>query len=104
MTQNALLSAFSNLVQKAEEPLLFQFKEIPEQESARPPLTEILNAEYQGKIRFFELNFAQSQSILETFQLPPLPTAVIFWKGKTRMDWQGYRNVRIFLRKLLFPK
>jgi thioredoxin-like negative regulator of GroEL len=103
MHQNHLLQAFTTLVQKSTEPLLFQFKDIPEEEkSSRPPLTEILNGEYLGRIRIFELNFAQSSSILETFRLPSMPTAVIFWKGTTCLEWQGYRNVRNFLRKVMF--
>jgi thioredoxin-like negative regulator of GroEL len=103
MHQNHLLQAFTTLVQKSTEPLLFQFKAISEQEkTSSPPLTEILNAEYQGKIRIFELNFAQSSSILEAFRLPQIPTAVIFWKGQTCLEWQGYRNVRNFLRKVMF--
>ena len=78
MVQNSLLSAFTSLVQKTDEPLLFQFKEIQKGKGeSRPPLTEILNAEYQGKIRFFELDYVQSASIVETFLLPRQPGVVI---------------------------
>jgi len=97
-----LFQAFTTLVQKSTEPLLFHFKEIAKEKDSCSPLIEILNAEYQGKIRFFELNFAQSHSILEHLHLPQMPTALIFWKDKTCPEWQGYRNTRNFLRKVLF--
>jgi hypothetical protein len=100
MPEQALLKVFQDLIRDNAIPLLVLFHKSKSQDPPAP-FTEILQSEYNGKLRLFEFNLNQSRQIMSHYHLPEMETAVIFENGKTHPYLHGYRNVRNYLRAMM---
>jgi len=101
MLKEQMLSAFKSLIRESDEPVLVTFQKDRNTGSNRiSPFTEVLQPEYKGKLRTFELDYHKSERILEHFDLPRSESAVIFKNGRSVRAYQGFGNVRKYLRAL----
>ena len=96
-----MLDAFKTMMREIKTPVLVNFQRKNEMDDRNsPPFVEVIQPEYNGRLRKFELNYEMSRKILEHYDLPCSETAVIFENGNTFKHLQGFKNVRAYLRTL----
>ena len=96
-----MLMAFKELLKDTKGTLLVNFqRNRGNAEGEDSPFMEVLQPEFAGKLRKFELDLDSSYKIIEHFNLPMAETAVIFENGTTDKRLHGFKNVRNYLRTL----
>lgn len=100
MQTEQMLDAFKTMMRDIKTPVLVNFQRKNEMDDSTPPFVEVIQPEFNGRLRKFELSFEMSRKIIEHYNLPYSETAVIFENGATFKHLQGFKNVRSYLRTL----
>ena len=96
-----MLEAFKAMMRDIKTPVLVNFQRKNDMDDRNtPPFVEVIQPEYNGRLRKFELNYEMSKKIIEHYNLPYSESAVIFENGTTFNHLQGFKNVRAYLRTL----
>lgn len=101
MIPEQMFKAFKDLVDDSKTPILVNFQKTKDENDINSPsFVEVIQTDFSGRLRKFELDYHSSEKIINHFDLPKTETAVIFENGKTSKRLHGFKNVRTYLRTM----